>query len=87
MSTYLDGTRWVSTTAILAGCQVLPEKTVIDMSTAVEIDHGLQRDRSSDISLLLCRSNLFRGSIEAIDICLVVILVVQLHYLARDGWL
>lgn len=60
---------------------------MIDMSTTMEVNQWLKSNLGSDILLLLCGLDLLRCSIEAIDVCLVVVLVVQLHDLAGDGWL
>jgi hypothetical protein len=75
----------LSTTTLLAGCQVLPEKGVVDVATPVEIDQRLQRNLSLDILILLGGGELFRCGVEAVDVGLVVVLVVELHDLAGDG--
>jgi len=57
------------------------------MPAAMEVDHWLQSNLGLDILLLGSGSQLLGCSIEAVYICLMVILVVKLHYLARDCWL
>lgn len=70
--------------AVWGRCEVLPEEGVVDVTTAVESNSRLKGD------------TLFRGSgpgivvlcsIEGIDICFVVLVVVQSHYLRDDVWL
>ena len=57
------------------------------MSTPMEVDQRLQRNLSLDILLLFCYRELFGRRVEAVDVGLVVVLVVELHDLARDGGL
>lgn len=57
------------------------------MSTTMEVDQWLKSDLCGDILLGLGRLELFGCCIEAVDICLVVVLVVELHNLAGDGGL
>lgn len=52
------------------------------MATAVEVDQGLQRSRGLDILLVQRGGQLFACGIVAVDVCLVVVLVVQFHDLA-----
>jgi len=60
---------------------------MVDVSTAVEVDEWLQGNLRSDVFLGLRSLQLFAGGVEAVDVGLVVVLVVQLHDLARDGGL
>ncbi len=60
---------------------------MINMSTTVEVLQRQQRNLRLNVILGLCRSQLFSGSIVAVDISLVVVLMVQLHDLARNGGL
>ena len=57
------------------------------MSTTMEIYDRLQGDLRRDILLLSRGLDLLRGSVEAVDVRLVVILVVEFHDLTGDGWL
>lgn len=57
------------------------------MSTAMEVDHRLKGNGSLDVLLGLRGCDLLGGSIETVDVCLVVVLVVKLHNLSRDGGL
>lgn len=84
---YLNFASWLTTSSVLAGCQVLPEQCVVNVSTAVEVNQWLQRNCRGNILLCLCSLNLFEGGVVAVDIGLVVVLVVQLHDLAGDGGL
>ena len=82
---YLQFPGGLSASSVLAWCKVLPEQGVIDVSTTVEVDQWLQGNLGGNILLFLCRGDLFGGSVEAVDVGLVVVLVVKLHDLARDG--
>ena len=54
------------------------------MSTTMEVNQRQQRNCGLNILLLLCGGQLFGGGVVAVDVCLVVVLVVKLHDLARD---
>jgi hypothetical protein len=60
---------------------------MIDMSAAMEVDQWLQSNLCGDIFFVFCGCELLGGSIEAVDIGLVVVLVVKLHDLSGDGGL
>lgn len=60
---------------------------MVQVSTAVEVDDRLQGNLCGNILLLCSSLNLLAGSVKAVDVCLVVVLVVKLHDLAGDGWL
>ena len=60
---------------------------MVDVTTAVEINHRLQGNLRSDILLRLGGLELLGGGVEAVDVGLVVVLVVELHDLAGDGGL
>ena len=55
------------------------------MSTSMKVDQRLESNLGRDILLRFRCLDLFRGSVEAVDICLVVVLVVQFHNLAGNG--
>lgn len=76
-------TRGLTTTRALRG-QILPKKSVIEVTTAVEVDQGLQGDLRRNVILGLSLLQLLDGLVVAVDIGLVVVLVVKLHDLARD---
>ena len=57
------------------------------MATSVEVDQGLQRNLGLDVLPLLCCCELFGRRIEAVDVGLVVVLVVELHDFTGDGGL
>lgn len=79
--------RWGLTTASALGGQVLPEEGVVQVTTTVEVDGGLQSDLSSDITLDLSLLELLDGGIVVVHIGLVVRIVVQFHDLSGNGWL
>ena len=60
---------------------------MIDVSTAMEVDQRLQRNLCLDILFLLCSGQLFRCSVEAVDVSLMMVLVMELHDLAGNGGL
>lgn len=56
---------------------------MVDVAAAVEIDERLQGDlRGGGIG---CRGKFFRGRVVGVDVGVVVPLMVQFHYFARDG--
>ena len=55
---------------------------MIDVSTTMEVDQWLQSDLGGNILRGLCCLELFRSCVEAVDICLVVVFVVDFHNLA-----
>lgn len=75
------------TTAGTLGGKVLPEESVVEVATAVEVDSGLQSDLSSDVALSLGLLQLLKGVVVAGHVGVVVVLVVNLHDLAGDGGL
>ena len=81
----VDGGLEVSGGLVAAlGGQVLPEDRVVDVTTEVEREVLLQQvDR---VVGLTCASlvELLQGRVQAVDVVLVVLGVVQLHDLARD---
>jgi hypothetical protein len=85
--TNLDLSGRLSTSTLLARRQILPEESVVDMAAPMEVDQGLKRNLGLDILLLLGSSELLRCGVEAVDVGLVVVLVVELHDLAGDGGL
>lgn len=85
IDSYLQCACRLSTTTILTWCQILPEQTVIQVSTSMEVDDWLHCDSSGDISLGFSGLDLFACSIEAVDIGLVMVLVVKLHDFTGDS--
>lgn len=84
---HLKLSRWLLTTALPLGRQVLPEQRVVQVSTTVEVDQRLQRNLRGNVVLRLRCLELFDGGVVAVHVGLVVVLVVQLHDLAGDGGL
>ena len=74
--------RGASPAAGFRGREVLPEKGVIEVAAAVEVDEGLQGDFLSGggggVEFL-------GGGVVAVYVGLVVLRVVELHYLPGDG--
>lgn len=84
---HLQCTAGLSTSAVFAWGKILPEERVVDVSTTMEIDQWLKGDLCGDVFLGLGSLELLGSCVEAVDICLVVILVVEFHDLAGDGGL
>lgn len=82
-----QSTRRGLTTAGTLGGKVLPEESVVKVATTVEVDSGLESDLSSDVALSLSLLKLLKGVVVAGHIGVVVVLVVNLHDLARNGGL
>lgn len=80
-------TRWGLTTTGALGSQVLPKEAVVQVTTAVEVDGGLQVDLGSNVTLVLSLLQLLNGGVVAGDVGVVVVLVVQLHDLSVDSGL
>lgn len=76
MKPYLQLTSRLPTTTILARSQILPEQRMVNMPTTVEVNHGLESNLGCDILLRFRSLELFRSGVEAVHICLVVVLVV-----------
>lgn len=80
-------TRWGLTTTGALGSQVLPEQAVVQVTTTVEVDGGLQGDLGGNVALVLSLLQLLNGGVVAGDVGVVVVLVVQLHDLSVDSGL
>lgn len=74
---------WLSTTGAL-GCQVLPEQTVVQVATSVEVDGPFESDLSGNVVLSLGLLELLDGVVVVGNIGLVMLRVVKLHDLTRD---
>lgn len=74
--------------ALSGGSQVLPEQRVVNVSTSVELESGLKRngllDSLGGLGLGLELLQVFFGSVETGDICVVVLLVVEFHDLLAN---
>lgn len=68
-------------------CEVLPEKGMVDVSAAVEVDEGLERDLRSDVGGSGRFGELFGEVVEGGYVSVVVVFVVQFHDFAGDGGL
>ena len=75
--------RWL-TAALVGRRKVLPEQRVVDVPAAMEVDERLQCNLGLDVLLLLGLLNLLAEVVERGYVGVVVVLVVQLHDLARD---
>lgn len=71
-------------TVLARGREVLPEERVVEVTAAVEVDEGRLRGSLGVVTIGLSLGNRLESRVEAVDICLVVLGVVQLHNLARD---
>lgn len=67
--------------------QIFPEERVVDVSTAVELDSGLQLDLLANVVVLDGGVVSLDGVVEVGDVQLVVLAVVDRHDLLADGWL
>lgn len=76
--------RGLTTTSVLGG-QVLPEESVVQVTTTVEVDGGLESNLSGNVALVLSLLELLNGGIVVVDVGVVVSLVVKLHDLTGDG--
>jgi hypothetical protein len=80
-------TTWRLAAALAGGREVLPEQAVVDVSAAVEVDHGLQGDLRGNVLLVLCFGDLLAEVVERRYVGVVVVFVVEFHDFARDGGL
>jgi hypothetical protein len=67
------------------GRQVLPEKRVVEVSTAVEVEEGLQGDLGGNVGFRGRGGEFLGGVVEGVHVGLVVFAMVELHDLAGDG--
>lgn len=78
-------TRWWLAAALACRRQVLPEQAVVQVASAVEVDQGLESDRSGDVILGFRLSDLFAEVVEGGYVGVVVVFMVEFHYFAGDG--
>lgn len=76
--------RGLTTTSVLGG-QVLPEERVVQVTTTVEVDGGLESNLSGNVALVLSLLELLNCGVVVVDVGVVVSLVVKLHDLTGDG--
>lgn len=77
----------LTTAALAVGGEVLPEERVVDVAATVEVEERGLRSGRLGVVLGLRLGQSLDGGVEAVDVGLVVLGVVQLHDLARDGGL
>lgn len=82
--TYQELALGLTTTTLAVGGEVLPEERVVDVATAVEVDERCLGSGSLGVALGLGLSEGLDCGVEAVDVGLVVLGVVELHDLARD---
>lgn len=82
-----QGTGGGLTTTSALGGKVLPEESVVEVTTTVEVDGGLQGNLGGNVTLVLGLLELLNSGVVAVDVGVVVVLVVELHDLAVDGGL
>lgn len=70
--------------AVVHGREVGPEDGVVDVAAAVEAERRLQSDHLGVVFLVLRLGELLKSYVVVGHVCLVVLLVVELHDLARD---
>ena len=77
-----ESARWRTPAAEFSGGEVLPEEGVVEVAAAVEVDEGLQGNflggGDGGVEFL-------GGGVVAVHVGLVVLRVVELHYLPGDG--
>lgn len=77
----------LTTAALAVGGEVLPEERVVDVATAVKVEQRGLGSGGLGVALGLGITEGLDGGVEAVDVCLVVLGVVELHDLAGDGGL
>lgn len=82
--TYLESTVGFASAVLVRRGQVLPEQAVVDVTATVEVEQGREGGGLCRVSLGTGFLDLGQGAIEAVDVGLVVVLVMQFHDLARD---
>lgn len=81
---HLEGSVGLAAAVPAGGGQVLPEEGVVDVAAAVEVEERGDAGGLGEVALALGLGDGLEGAVEAVDIGLVVLGVVQLHDLARD---
>lgn len=81
---YLELASGLTTTILARGCEVFPEEGVVDVAATMEVEEGSDLRGRRGITLALCLGDRLEGAVEAVDVGLVVLAVVELHDLARD---
>jgi hypothetical protein len=76
--------RWLAA-ALACRRQVLPKQCVVEVTAAVEVDHGLQGDLRGNVGFGLGFGDLLAKVVEGGYVGVVVVFVVEFHDLARDG--
>lgn len=80
----LEVARGLATAIPAGGRQILPEQRVVEVAAAVEVEEGRDRGGLGEVALALSLGDGLQRAVEARHVCLVVLLVVELHDLARD---
>jgi hypothetical protein len=83
-ATHLESAIRLAATLPAGRGQVLPEEAVVDVAATMEVEQGRDGRRLGEVALALSLGNRLERAVEAVDIGLVVLGVVQLHDLARD---
>lgn len=86
-STHLKHSIWLAATILVSRSQVLPEQSVVQVAAAVEVEKRRNSGGLCEVTLGFGVANCLESTVETVDICLVVLGVVQLHDLARNVWL
>ena len=83
-STYQQLALGLAAAALAMRGKVLPEQGVVDVTAAVEVQHGGLGGGGDAVVLGLGLADSLLSGVEAVDISLVVLRVMQLHDLAGD---
>lgn len=83
-STHLQFARRLTTTILVRRCQVLPKQSVVQVATTVEVEEGRKSGSLREVALGLGVADALEGGVEAGDVGLVVLGVVELHDLAGN---
>lgn len=82
--TYGQGTIGLTAALAAGGGEVLPEEGVVQVTTAVEVDQGRLGRGLGVVALGLGLGDGLQRRVDAVDVGLVVLGVVELHDLGRD---
>lgn len=72
-------------TTLLLRSEVLPEQSVVDVTTTVKVDGLLKSNGGFDIFLVKSFRELFFGGVETVEVSLMVFGMVEFHDLTGDG--
>lgn len=82
--THLQVSLRLATAVLVRGCQILPEKAVVQVAATVEVEERRNASGLGHVALGLGIADALERAVEAVHVGLVVLGVVELHDLARD---